>query len=103
MASWLWLVPDDNFAMDLYTVFHGRRPKRVSNVNFNVPRQLIYLGRAVAIEYECNKLNGGGDGKTAVYRHEFETPSILCMDERAKKQLYILGEKITVDDSGIRR
>jgi hypothetical protein len=63
---------------------------------------MVLIGKAVAIEYECDKLHGGGDGKRAVYRHEFEKPAIVCMDERARRQLYILGPKIVVDDEGIK-
>jgi hypothetical protein len=72
-------------------------------VDFHVPKKLLVLGRAVAVEYECDKLHGGGDGKRAVYRHKFETPAVVCMDERGKKQLYIIGSRIVVDDAGIRR
>jgi hypothetical protein len=63
----------------------------------------VFLGKAVAIEYRCNKLNGGGDGKQAIYRHVFETPSAVCMDETGRKQLYIIGPQITVDADGIKR
>lgn len=59
------------------------------------------LGRAVAIEYECDKINGGGDGQKAVYRHEFDRGAYLYMDNTAKRQLYIIGDKIRVTDAGI--
>lgn len=84
-----------------FQMFHGRRPRRVSKVNFHVPRSLTFLGKAISIEYECDKLNGGGDGTKAIYRHEFETPVIVCMDERAMGQLYIIGPQIRVTDRGI--
>ena len=84
-----------------YEMFHGRSPKRKDALDFHVPRELTLLGAAVAIEYRCNKLNGGGDGKQAVYRHEFETPVMLAMDERHGKQLYIIGNRVTVTDRGI--
>ena len=64
---------------------------------------LVFLGKAIAIEYQCSKRNGGGDGRSAIYRHEFETPAIVCMDEKGKRQLYIIGNSITVDDEGIKR
>ena len=83
--------------------FHGRPSRRVSSLDFHLPKNLVLLGEAVAVEYRTNKLNGGGDGKMAVYRHEFETPVILCMDERAGKQLYIVGPQIIVDEEGIKR
>ena len=84
-----------------YEMFHGKRPRKQRDVEFHVPKGLILIGKAVAIEYECDKLNGGGDGKRAVYRHEFETPSIVCMDERSRKQLYIIGARLKVTDAGI--
>lgn len=90
-------------AKDRYKDFHGKGYRRVSAVNLHMPRQLVLLGRAVAIEYECDKLKGGGDGKKAIYRHEFETPAMVCMDERGKKQLYIIGKDIFVDEAGIQK
>lgn len=90
-------------AASRYTQFHGKEPRTTSSVNFNVPKKLIYLGDAIAIEYKCDKLNGGGDGKTAIYRHKFDKGAILCMDETGKCQLYVIGGKIAVDDAGIKR
>lgn len=84
-----------------YRDFHGKRPKWTEEFRFKVPKNLIVLGDAVAIEYRTDKLNGGGDGKTAVYRHEFETPAFVCMDETGKRQLYILGEDVIVTEAGI--
>jgi hypothetical protein len=89
-------------AESLYREFHGKNPRYQSGVNFHVPKRLVYLGDAVAIEYRCNKLNGGGDGKRAVYRHKFETPAKVCMDERGRYCLYIIGNRIVVDDEGIK-
>ena len=86
-----------------YAEFHGKEPKRETGVNFHVPKRLVFLGRAVAIEYRCSKYNGGGDGKSAIYRHEFETPAVVCMDETGRKQLYVIGPQITVDEAGIKR
>lgn len=85
----------------LFSRFHGKRPSKAELGGFYDPKSLIYLGRAVAIVYESDKLNGGGDGKSAQYIHDFETPAALFMDERAGKQLYILGPKIKVTDAGI--
>lgn len=84
-----------------YRAFHGRGPRRRTKINVHYPEAMIKLGRAVAIEYECDKLNGGGDGTRAVYRHQFDRGAYLYMDERGRKQLYILGPKIVVTDAGI--
>jgi hypothetical protein len=89
--------------LERYEQFHGRPPKNVSGVDFHVPKRLVLIGQAIAIEYKCDKLNGGGDGKQAVYRHEFETPSVVCMDETGRKQLYVIGPQIVVDERGIRK
>lgn len=90
-------------AIRRYEEFHGRRVSNVDDVNFHIPRKLVLLGKAVAIEYECDKYNGGGDGKKAVYRHEFETPSMVCMDETGRKQLYIVGRELKVTERGIEK
>jgi len=84
-----------------YRTFHGHNPRWRRKIDFHVPPQLVVLGKAIAIEYECDKLNGGGDGKKAVYRHEFETPGYVCMDERGRKQLYVVGKRIIVTEAGI--
>lgn len=84
-----------------YFEFHGKPPARWRNVDFHLPKRLVVLGKAIAIEYECSKKHGGGDGTKAIYRHKFETPMVLCMDERKGKQLYILGGKLKVTNSGV--
>ncbi len=84
-----------------YDQFHGHSPRSEKEWDFHVPEGFVILGKAVAIEYRTDKLNGGGDGKMATYRHEFDTPCLLLMDERKKKQLYIVGRKLIVTDRGI--
>ena len=86
-----------------YEQFHGKRYRKISGIEFHIPKGLVFLGKAIAIEYQCSKRNGGGDGRSAIYRHEFETPATVCMDEKGKRQLYIIGNSITVDDEGIKR
>jgi len=84
-----------------YEQFHGHAPRRRDSWDFHVPRGLVKLGKAIAVEYETDKLNGGGDGTVAVYRHEFETPCYVCMDERGRRQLYIVGRNLKVSEAGI--
>ena len=84
-----------------YVLFHGKSPRRKTTIDFHTPRRLTLLGEAYAIEYKCNKRNGGGDGRTAVYRHRFETPMVLAMDERKGRQLYVLGPELIVTERGI--
>lgn len=85
-----------------YYQFHGRNPRSKKRIDFDVPTKgLVRLGKAIAIEYECDKWHGGGDGKKAVYRHEFETPCFLYMDNTGRRQLYIIGERLKVTEAGI--
>lgn len=86
---------------DKYVEFHGKQPKRSRRVNFHKPKTLIILGKAHAIEYVTDKLHGGGDGKEAIYRHTFETPALVCMDETGRKQLYVIGKDLVVTEAGI--
>ena len=83
-----------------YRAFHGKEPTREDGVEFHLPREFTLLGRAVAIEYECDKLNGGGDGTKAVYRHKFGRGDILVMDE-SRRQLFVFGPRLRVTERGI--
>lgn len=88
-------------AVKKYQEFHGKNPKGKTQKVFHIPKNLVLLGKAHCIEYITNKKNGGGDGKMAIYKHKFETPCFLYMDETAKKQLYILGTRLKVTEAGI--
>lgn len=90
-----------NSALKNFEKFHGYPSTGKSRANFHVPKKLVELGRAVAVIYESDKLNGGGDGKMAEYIHEFETPCFLLMDETARGQLYILGNSLKITKNGI--
>lgn len=93
-------------ARSRYEAFHGRRVREEKQVRFNFIEstdQLVFLGKAVAIEYESDKINGtpvGGEGDRAVYRHEFARGDILCTDKTGT-QLYILGPKLRTTTRGI--
>jgi len=84
-----------------YNKFHGKVPKEKKPVKFHIPENFVWLGKIHAVEYVCDKNNGGGDGKKAIYRHKFESPANLFMDETNKKQLYIIGSRIKVTTAGI--
>lgn len=85
-----------------YNTFHGKNPRKIKTQTMYIPENgLVQLGKVYAIEYECSKLNGGGDGTKAIYRHEFESPAVVACDDRCKKQLYIFGPKIRVSKAGI--
>lgn len=84
-----------------YRMFHGKSRAPLVRTNFHNPNTLIFLGQAVSIVYLSNKKSGGGDGTLCEYEHEFETPVNLYMDETGKRQLYLIGEKLTVTRHGI--
>jgi len=83
-----------------YNDFHGRSVDRVKNVDFENPKQLVYLGRAVELTYESDKLNGGGDGEITHFVHEFENEVIVATDEKGK-QLYLIGDGLKITHKGI--
>ena len=85
----------------MYRKFHGKPPKKVYRRKFGDPKVLVYLGEAILIEYVTNKINGGGDGKMAIYVHKFKKGAKLYTDEEGKGQLYILGSAIRVQKAGI--
>ena len=87
-------------ALSMYHKFHGRQPRRITRKNFRVPEALICLGDAVDITYKCDKVNGGGDGRVARYKHKFGRGDKLYVDPRGK-QLYILGGRMRVNSRGI--
>lgn len=93
-------------ARSRYEAFHGRGVREMKQVRFHRLEegdQLVFLGRAVAIEYQSDKINGtpeGGEGDLAVYRHEFAKGDILCTDKTGT-QLYILGPKLRTTTRGI--
>lgn len=81
--------------------FHGREVRESGTVMLNEVTGLVKLGKAVAIEYECDKYNGGGDGTRAVYRHEFGPGAVVAVDQTMKRQVYIIGSRIRTTDAGI--
>lgn len=89
-------------AVNKYREFHGRNPRYAKTITIpDTPRTMIRLGKAIAIEYECDKLHGGGDGKKAVYRHEFETPCHVLITPKGDNIIYITGSKLKTTQAGI--
>jgi hypothetical protein len=88
-------------ANSLYRRFHGRTPEVSGQLAWpTAPEGVVVLGRAIAIEYECNKLNGGGDGELAVYRHDFHKDDVLLATPDGK-MLVVVGPKLNVETRGI--
>lgn len=87
---------------NLFWQFWGKSPNRKVKKKFHDPKELIFLGRAVRIEYLSDKKHGTRyPGEKAVYYHDFTSPVALCMDEKAGGQLYLMGKKIKVTENGI--
>jgi hypothetical protein len=84
-----------------YERFHGHGPRTARVQRFDPPTGFVVLGEAVAVEYRCDKLNGGGDGTRAIYRHKFDKGAVVVADQAMRRQLYILGPRIIVTDAGI--
>jgi hypothetical protein len=90
-------------AKRIHRMFHGKPATKATPIRFEDPEVLIVLGRAVAIEYETDKINGAPAsvaGKKATYRHKFGSGVLVCMDQ-TKKKLVILGGKLRVESRGI--
>lgn len=88
----------------IYKKFHGHdvRYRRSMDIPVELLRDgVAVLGKAYAIEYVTDKLNGGGDGTEAIYRHKFETPAWVCVDKKGRKVIYIVGDKIKTTEAGI--
>lgn len=80
--------------------FQGEPVDSARKVPKPKPLVLVALGRAVAIEYESDKRNGGGDGKKAIYRHKFAPDDIVATDQDGRT-LYIIGPRLRVNSRGI--
>lgn len=86
-----------------HKLFHGKPATVATPIAFEDPQELVILGRAVAIEYECDKINGAPKsvaGRKATYRHVLDKDDILATDQTRKK-LYIIGPKLRVTARGI--
>lgn len=90
-------------AKKVHKLFHGKPATKARSVDFVDPETLIVLGRAVAIEYECDKINGAPAsvaGRKATYRHKLGVGDLLCTDQ-TKRKLYIIGPRLRVTSRGI--
>lgn len=87
-------------AHDVFRMFHGVEPTEAVRVvmDTKIPRELVVLGRALAVEYQ--PLTGRKEGKA--YRHEFgdtgarrlDTVVYLCTD-KSRKRYYLVPENPT--------
>ncbi len=86
--------------MKRYRKFHGRAPSKMRFVDLPRPKEIIYLGRGVAIEYESDKVLEAGDRrlpKKRNYRHEFGAGVQIYTDPKGQA-LFIKGGRFRVTD-----
>lgn len=79
-----------------FELFTGRKSRFVSSVN--VPENWQDVGSVTHIEYESDKINGGGTGKPEIFRHKFGPFTRLHSSGFWMK---ITGPDLTVTEFGI--
>jgi hypothetical protein len=88
-----------------HITFHGTTPQgrveHISMPDIGKSTRLFCLGEAVEIVYRCPKLNGGGDGKLAEYKHKFNRGTKLFADQSGRQWLFIHGKSLKVEEPGI--
>jgi hypothetical protein len=88
----------------MYERFHGHGPRRApKGFTLEIPGEsdpMVFLGDKLTITYRSDKLNGGGDGRLAHYRHVFDKTTKLYASPDGK-WLMIRGPKMIVSNRGI--
>lgn len=56
-------------AVELYKGFHARNDIEIFNEEINIPKELVFIGKATELNYQSDKW----DGKSRHYRHKFKT------------------------------
>jgi hypothetical protein len=84
-------------ALQLYAEFREALPKRIPEVDFELPKLLTALGNIRFIGYDTTRR-----GKTELYKHEFAAGSrpVLCADA-ATGRLFIIEGRYHVTPRGI--
>lgn len=83
-------------AVQNFRKFHGRVPDRQTSIEFSMPKGLTYLGVAIAIEYESDKLLRGVR-KPRLYRHKFGK-SVKIYLHPNRKWILVGGGRFRVTD-----
>lgn len=83
-------------AIQAFKRFHGRNPDKESAVDFTPPKSLVYLGRAVAVEYESTK-KLYGNHRPRLYRHKF-SGGVRLLAHPNGKWVLVHGGKFRVSD-----
>jgi hypothetical protein len=66
----------------------------------SAPGELICIAKPTSISYYSDKINGGGDGKLAIYDHRFSAKTLLYTDP-AGTFLVIAGPNLRITQRGI--
>lgn len=83
-------------ARKAYRAFHKKNPDKMTTAEFTMPKSLIRLGSAVAVEYRSDKPLAGVR-KNRIYRHKFGRNVILyCHPNR--RWLFVSGGNFRVTD-----
>lgn len=81
--------------------FQGEPADRARSVS--MPAGKLYkVGRALRVVYESDKFNGGGDGRRALYEHDFAASDVMWTQRKKGPALIaVTGPRLTVTDRGI--
>lgn len=87
-------------AIKLSEQFHGARPRKIRELDFNEPQSLTLIGRCAQVDYMSDKY----DGKKRRYFHEFTSPCLLLADPKPQKdgsRVLVLYGKFKITERGI--
>lgn len=82
-------------AVKRYVRFHGKRPSKVTTVDFPQPKALVLLGRGKAVEYISDKAFNGR--KANLFRHILGKKVKVYCDPKGR-WLFISGGRFRVSD-----
>lgn len=87
-------------ALKLSREFHGLEPRRIKNIEVEIPKALVQIGSCSQINYISDKF----DEKIREYFHEFESEVLLFADVEAQPDgswLLLLKGNFKVKPEGI--
>ena len=84
-------------AVDLYTSFREKKPRKIKRISFDVPEIVACMGHVEAIEYRTTH-----GKKVTLYKHDFAPGSrpLLCVSADGR-QILLLGGRYKWTDRGI--
>ena len=84
-------------AVQIFTSFRERKPKRLSVVDVDIPSVVVMIGHIDALDYTTEH-----GKKKVLYRHEFAKGSrpLFCVSADGE-QLLLIGGRFQFDERGI--